>query len=65
MESGAKFSYMTNGQVPEPMIRVPQDDTVTLTWDSPRHSGKVPMAKDETAGKAKLDIFRRHVAAEA
>src|SRR6185437_13573182 len=32
IEPGAKFSYMTfNGQVPGPMIRVRQGDTVTLT----------------------------------
>jgi nitrite reductase (NO-forming) len=39
IEPGAKFSYMTfNGQVPGPMIRVRQSDTVTLTLRNPRHS---------------------------
>jgi nitrite reductase (NO-forming) len=39
IEPGAKFSYMTfNGQVPGPMIRVRQGDTVTLTLRNHRHS---------------------------
>ena len=39
IEPGAKFSYMTfNGQVPGPMIRVRQGDTVTLTLHNHRHS---------------------------
>jgi len=39
IEPGAKFSYMTfNGQVPGPMIRVRQGDTVTLTLRNDRHS---------------------------
>jgi nitrite reductase (NO-forming) len=39
IEPGAKFSYMTfNGQVPGPMIRVRQGDTVTLTLRSDRHN---------------------------
>jgi nitrite reductase (NO-forming) len=39
IEPGAKFSYMTfNGQVPGPMIRVRQGDTVTLTLLNDRHS---------------------------
>lgn len=39
IEPGAKFSYMTfNGQVPGPMLRVRQGDTVTLTLRNDRHS---------------------------
>jgi len=39
IEPGASFSYMTfNGQVPAPMIRVRQGDTVTLTLHNDRHS---------------------------
>ena len=39
IEPGAKFSYMTfNGQVPGPMLRVRQGDTITLTLRNDRHS---------------------------
>ena len=39
IEPGAKFSYMTfNGQVPGPMLRVRQGDTVTLTLRNDRYS---------------------------
>jgi nitrite reductase (NO-forming) len=39
IEPGASFSYMTfNGQVPGPMIRVRQGDTVTLTLRNDHHS---------------------------
>ena len=39
IEPGAKFSYMTfNGQVPGPMIRVRQGDTVALTLRNHRRS---------------------------
>jgi len=39
IEPGAKFSYMTfDGQVPGPMIRVRQGDTVTLTLRNHRSS---------------------------
>lgn len=39
IEPGAKFSYMTfDGQVPGPMIRVRQGDTVTLTLRNNPHS---------------------------
>ena len=39
IEPGVRFSYMTfNGQVPGPMIRVRQGDTVTLTLRNDRHS---------------------------
>ncbi|HJU09510.1 MAG TPA: multicopper oxidase domain-containing protein, partial [Candidatus Binataceae bacterium] len=39
IEPGAKFSYMTfNGQVPGPMIRVRQGDTIALTLRSDRRS---------------------------
>jgi nitrite reductase (NO-forming) len=39
VEPGAKFSYMTfNCQVPGPMIRVRQRDTVTLTLRNGHHS---------------------------
>ncbi len=39
IEPGAQFSYMTfNGQVPGPMIRVRQGDTVTFTLSNDRHS---------------------------
>lgn len=39
IEPGAKFSYMTfNGQVPGPMIRVRQGDTVTLSLRNDAHS---------------------------
>ena len=38
IEPGANFSYMTfNGQIPGPMIRVRQGDTVTLTLSNERH----------------------------
>jgi len=38
IEPGAKVSYMTfNGQVPRPVIRVRQGDTVTLTLRNDRH----------------------------
>jgi nitrite reductase (NO-forming) len=39
IEPGAKFSYMTfNGQVPGPMLRVRQGDTITLTLRNDRRS---------------------------
>ncbi|MGH8012985.1 MAG: copper-containing nitrite reductase [Candidatus Binataceae bacterium] len=39
IEPGAKFAYMTfNGQVPGPMLRVRQGDTVTLTLRNNIHS---------------------------
>jgi nitrite reductase (NO-forming) len=39
IEPGAKFSYMTfNGQVPGPMIRVREGDTVTLTLRNPENN---------------------------
>lgn len=72
IEPGAKFSYMTfNGQVPRPMIRVRQRDTITLTLRNDRHSttwhsidhamtralNKGVMAEIEVTGEENPEIF--------
>jgi len=39
IEDGVEFDYMTyNGQVPGPMVRVRQGDTVNLTFESPEEN---------------------------